>query len=102
MCLRWKDRLRTFTSVATPDTVHVEGWANTGAFESSKSFFAFYFADAKVLFVRIKVEWRLVDCIAFCLSEFSNLVIESGNCNTAIFIVQGIDHTAQHINGICN
>ena len=55
---RRKNCLGTLSGVASPDSVHVEAWTDTGALQSAVACFALNLLDIKEFLILFNVKWR--------------------------------------------
>src|SRR5690606_3822353 len=95
-----QDGFRPLTCIPSPNSVHIQRWANPGALKRSKSFFAPNFFDLQIALVSVKTEGCPVKSLAFGGTQLRHLVVKPGNGNASFFIVKRSNHLTEHVDGI--
>lgn len=95
-----EDGFGALAGVAAPDAADVEAGAYAGALLGGEASLAVECADAKFLLVASLVEGGLGHEGALLVGEDEDVVVEAGDGDVAVRVVEVGDHLAEHVDGV--
>ena len=98
--LAGKHGLGTFAGVAAPDAAHIEAGTDAGALLGGVAFFALQSLHSEVLLILFLVEGSLCHEGALLVAEHQHVVVEAGDGDVAVLVVQVGNHLAEHVDGV--
>src|SRR5262249_46620329 len=84
----WNYGFGAFASVTTPNAVQLKRRTNPKLFDDGKTLFAAITRCADGGLKRFFAPWQRVECFALGFREFGYIVIETGDSNVKVLVVQ--------------